>query len=123
MSYIINKTDGSELTTIIDGTFDQTATDLTLIGKNTSTYGEVFNENFVHLLENFANNNAPTKPIAGQLWFDTNENRLKVYDGNLFKVSGGTIVSALPPNNPVAGDLWINPGTQQLNFTMAQFGF
>ena len=38
MSYIINKTDGSELTTIIDGTFDQTATDLTLIGKNTSTY-------------------------------------------------------------------------------------
>jgi hypothetical protein len=116
MSYIINKTDGSELTTIIDGTFDQTATDLTLIGKNTSTYGEVFNENFVHLLENFANNNAPTKPIAGQLWFDTNENRLKVYDGNLFKVSGGTIVSVLPPNNPVAGDLWINPGTQQLKF-------
>ena len=116
MSYIINKTDGSELTTIVDGTFDQTATDLTLIGKNTSTYGEAFNENFVHLLENFANNAAPTKPIAGQLWFDTNENRLKVYDGNLFKVSGGTIISALPPNNPVAGDLWINPGTQQLKF-------
>ena len=57
MSYIINKTDGSILTEIVDGTVDQTATDLTLVGKNSSSYGESFNENFVHLLENFANTN------------------------------------------------------------------
>ena len=40
MSYIINKTDGSVLTEIVDGTVDQTATDLTLVGKNASSYGE-----------------------------------------------------------------------------------
>jgi hypothetical protein len=116
MSYIINKTDGSELTTIIDGTVDQIATDLTLIGKNSSSYGEAFNENFVRLLENFASGTAPTNRITGQLWFDTTENRLKVYDGNLFKVSGGTIVSAAAPSDPVAGDLWLDSARQQLYF-------
>jgi lipopolysaccharide export system protein LptA len=116
MSYTINKTDGSILTTVIDGTVDQTATDITLIGKNSSTYGESLNENFIKILENFASGTAPTKPIAGQLWFDTTENRLKVYDGNLFKVSGGTIVSNEVPTNPVAGDLWIDTQRQQLFF-------
>ena len=46
MSYIINKTDGSRLTEIVDGTVDH-ATDLTLLGKNSSSYGEFFNENLV----------------------------------------------------------------------------
>ena len=116
MSYIINKTDGSQLTIVVDGTIDQTATDLTLIGKNASSYGESFNENFIKLLENFANGTAPLNPIPGQLWFDTTQNRLKVYDGNIFKVSGGTIVSPSTPVTPVAGDLWINNQTQQLKF-------
>ena len=79
MSYIINKTDGSVLTEIVDGTVDQTATDLTLIGKNASSYGEAFNENFIRILENFANTSSPNNPIQGQLWFDTGENRLKIY--------------------------------------------
>mgnify|MGYP003348881638 CR=1 FL=1 len=54
MSYIINKTDGVVLTEIIDGVVDQTVTDITLIGKNSTSYGEFVNENFVHMLENFA---------------------------------------------------------------------
>lgn len=115
MSYIINKTDGSVLTEVIDGTIDQTATDLTLVGKNSSSYGELFNENFVHILENFANTNSPNNPIIGQLWYDTGEGRLKVYDGNGFKVSGGTIVSSVPPVM-VQGDLWIDSARQQLYF-------
>ena len=85
MSYTINKTDGSVLTEIVDGTIDQTATDLTLIGKNSTSYGEYFNENFVHLLENFANNSQPNNPVQGQLWYDTSEGRVKVYDGNGWK--------------------------------------
>ena len=116
MSYTINKTDGSVLTEIVDGTIDQTATDLTLIGKNSTSYGEYFNENFVHLLENFANNSQPNNPIQGQLWYDTSEGRVKVYDGNGWKVSGGTIVSSSAPSSIAQGDIWIDSFRRQLYF-------
>jgi hypothetical protein len=116
MSYTITKTNGVTLTTIVDGTVDQTATDLALIGKNSSSYGTYFNDNLVALLENFANSSEPNNPITGQLWFDTTENRIKVYDGTRFKVSGGTIVANSAPSGIVAGDLWINSATEQLFF-------
>jgi len=116
MSYTINLTNGTSLTSIVDGTIDQSATDLTLIGKNTTGYGLFINDNFVHLLENFANVSQPNHPITGQLWFDTTENRLKVYTGTQFIVSGGTIVSSTPPSSYAAGDLWIDSANEQLNF-------
>lgn len=115
MSYVINKSNGDVLTEIVDGTVDQLSTNLTLLGKNSSSYGEVLNENFVHILENFANTTAPTRPIQGQLWYDTSEGRLKVYDGSSWKVSSGTVVSA---NIPVLsqGDIWIDSTRKQLYF-------
>lgn len=118
MTYIINKTDGSVLTELGDSTIDQISTDLTLIGKNTSNYGEVFNENLVKLLENFASTSQPTYPITGQIWFDKSDNRLKVYTGTEFRTSGGPIVSS-DSNTPltlIQGDLWINNLTNQLWF-------
>lgn len=116
MSYIINKTDGSVLTEIVDGSIDQVATDVTLIGKNASTYGEFLNENFLHLLENFANTSQPNRPITGQLWFDTSESRLKIYDGNGFASTSGTIVSTQVPSSIAQGDIWIDSQRQQLYF-------
>ena len=68
MTYNINKTDGSLLAQVADSAIDQISTDITLIGKNVSGYGEFINENFVKILENFASSTQPNNPIAGQLW-------------------------------------------------------
>jgi len=84
MAYTINKTDGTVITTITDGTVDNT-TSLQLFGKSFSGFGEGLNENLVKLLENASGTAAPTAPLTGELWFDTNTAQLKVYDGSAFK--------------------------------------
>lgn len=116
MTYKITKTDGSLLTEIIDGSVDQSATDLTLIGKNVSGYGEFVNENFVKLLENFASASQPNNPIIGQIWYDSGQNRLRVYDGSTFRTGSGPIVQGIPPTALVQGDLWIDSKENQLYF-------
>lgn len=113
MAYTVNKTSGAVLTTIADGTID-TVTDLTLIGKNYSGYGEIINENYVKLLENFSNTSQPSSPTEGQLWWDSSGDLLKVYTGSAFKVISGSTSSASQPSNGVAGDLWFDSGNDQL---------
>ena len=44
MAYSINKTDGTLLATVADGQVDDLTTDITLIGKNYSGFGESLNE-------------------------------------------------------------------------------
>lgn len=114
MAYTIQKTSGSVLATVNDGTIDSSSTDLTLIGKNYSGYGDALNENFVHLLENFAATSAPTTPLAGQLWWDTTGNLLKVYTGTAFKTVSSSTASASAPTGGVVGDLWWDTGNSQL---------
>jgi hypothetical protein len=113
MAYEVNKFNGVFLTSVADGTID-TTTDLRLVGKNYAGYGEVQNENFVHLLENFANTTAPPKSITGQIWFDTAAKKLKFYDGSRFKIAGGAEASASAPSGLVAGDFWWDTGAKQL---------
>ena len=117
MTYTINKSDGTRLVDILDGTIDQT-TDLNLIGKNSTTFGQVLNENLVYLLENFSNSTPPTKPIVGQIWYNTTESRLQVYTGsiNSWRPAGSPIISQNKPENLVKGDFWINDVDKQLYF-------
>ena len=115
MSYIINKTDGSVLTTINDGTVDNTS-DLILVGKNYSGYGRYQNENFVHLLENFSNTTAPASPLKGQLWYDSTNQAIKVYNNTGFKIPPAAVSSGTAPTNKTIGDLWYDSTNEQLNF-------
>jgi len=115
MAYTINKTDGTVLTTVSDGTLD-TTTNLSLFGKNYAGYGEALNENQVKLLENFANTtaNAPGKAIKGQLFYDTTLNQLQVYNGTAFKAVSGSIISGSQPSTGAQGDLWYDSTNEQL---------
>ena len=113
MAYTINKTDGAVVTTITDGTVDNT-TSLQLFGKSFSGFGEGLNENLVKLLENGASTSAPTAPLKGELWFDTSTGQIKVYDGSAFKPTGGAKSQASEPTSASAGDLWTDSDDDQL---------
>lgn len=113
MAYEVNKFNGTFLTSVGDGTID-TTTDLRFIGKNYAGYGEVQNENFLHLLENFANISAPPKVITGQIWFDSANKKLKFYDGSKFKVAGGAEASSTAPSGLATGDFWWDTSAKQL---------
>ena len=120
MSYKINKTDGTLLVDLIDGRIDQDTTDITLVGRNYKGYGEIFNENFVQMLENFSNTAPPSNPLRGQLWYDTEEGRLKVWTGTEFKATDTTTVSDTQPTL-IAGDVWIF-GTFNMSYDRLIFG-
>ena len=113
MAYTIDRYSGVTLTTVEDGTVDQT-TDIKLVGKNYAGYGEIQNENFLHLLENFSGTSQPPKAISGQVWFDATASKLKFYDGSKFRTTGGAEVSATQPAGLATGDLWWDSTNEQL---------
>jgi hypothetical protein len=119
MSYIVNKTSGQALVTIVDGTTD-TSTGVILIGRNYTNYGVLQNENFVRLMENFAGTAPPGQSVgqyalAGQLWYNTTLNSLEVYDGSHWNPVSGYVASATQPNYYMpAGFQWWDTVNNQL---------
>ena len=113
MAYIINLTNGTQLAAVEDGTIDQSTT-IKLVGKNYAGYGEIQNENFVHLLENFSSANSPANPLSGQIWFDSSSKKLKFYDGTKFRTTGGAEVATTQPVGLTTGDFWWDSGNNQL---------
>jgi hypothetical protein len=112
MAYLINKSDGSILLSVQDGELD-TSTSLGLLGKNYTGYGEVQNENFVFLLENFANASPPARPVKGQTWFNSTTNVLNTYTGTVWTPVGSATPSPTPPPE-VLGAFWLKTTTNQL---------
>lgn len=113
MPYNINRYNGALVATVEDGTVDNTL-DIKLIGRNYAGYGEVQNENFVHLLENFAGTSEPPKKVSGQIWFDSTNKKLKFYDGTKFRTTGGAEIGISQPSGLTTGDFWFNTQTNQL---------
>lgn len=113
MAYQVDKFNGTFLTSVADGTID-TTTDLRFVGKNYAGYGEVQNENFLHLLENFANTTSPPKVLEGQIWYDSGNKKLKFYDGTKFKSASGAEISASAPSGLGTGDFWWDTAAKQM---------
>ena len=113
MPYIINKYSGSELVVLQDGTLD-TSTSIGLLGRNYVGYGEVQNENFLFLLENFAGTNPPARALEGQTWYDSVNNKLNTYDGTNWTPVGAATASENAPSGPTEGALWYKISTKQL---------
>jgi hypothetical protein len=115
MSYTINLTNGSVLTTIADGTLNTTACSMALPGKNYAGYGIYLDDNFVHLLENSSNSTAPSTPLIGQLWWDSANKIMNVWNGTVWKTISSATSSSTQPTSNVQGDLWYDTVNQQLN--------
>ena len=119
MAYTISYTDAANKGTIVleDNTLN-TTTSLRLPGRNTTAYGSAIATNFLHLLENFAFNTAPSNGVEGQLWYDNTagSETLKVYDGTNWVSAAGIkkAVSAPDVSASQLGDLWVDTDNQQL---------
>ncbi len=119
MAYEVNFTDSVNKgsITVEDNTVN-TDTSLQLPGRNLSDFGNIVLENFLHLLENFANTTSPENPVEGQLWYDTTDgiDQLKVYDGTQWVSAGGLKKATTEPeaSTSTIGDLWVDTANQQV---------
>jgi len=121
MSYLITQPDGTLVLQVLDGTADGpkvnpglNASDINLIGHNYPNYGQLQNENFISLLQNFANDTPPSKPLPGELWYDTSTGFLKVYNGTNFIAVSPLIISATTPDTRFVGVEWWDTTNEQL---------
>lgn len=116
MTYKVDKFNGTFLVNVADGSVD-TTTDLRLIGKNYAGYGEIENENFLHLLENFSNTSPPPKAILGQIWYDSTSTvkKIKFWDGSQWKSASGAMSQGTAPSGLTAGEFWFDSSTSRLN--------
>ena len=54
-------------------------TTLTFYGKGVGDYAQRIQQNFLYLLDNFANQVPPVLPLPGQLWFDSQNKILQIF--------------------------------------------
>lgn len=83
MTYNIRRSNGSLIAEVPPGTSNSTASSLILFGKNFANYGTALNENMIHLMEHFADQSPPANPTIGQLWYDTINRQMMVWEADL----------------------------------------
>jgi len=117
MPYIVNFTDRDNKSPIT--VFDNTSsndTSLTFPGRNVTGYGQIIAENFLSLLENFASASQPVNPVEGQLWYDTTNGVLQLYDNTSWKAASNIQKGPTEPSVETSkvGELWVDTTNQQL---------
>ena len=117
MPYIVNFTDSDNKTpiTVFDNT-SSTDTSLIFPGRNVTGYGQIIAENFLHLLENFASDAEPVNPTEGQIWYDSTNGYLQLFDGTNWKAASNIQKSPTEPSVDTSktGELWVDTTNQQL---------
>src|SRR6056300_1068032 len=117
MPYIVNFTDKDNKSpiTVFDNT-SSTDTSLTFPGRNVTGYGQIIAENFLGLLENFASATQPVNPIEGQLWYDSANGVLQIWDSTAWKAASNIQKGPTEPSVETSkiGELWVDTTNQQL---------
>ena len=118
MPYIIQNSQGNAIV-IPDGGVNQDYS-IDLVGRNTENYGQYISKTQIDLLDNFASSNAPIRPTSGQLWYDLDDNVLRVFNASQGGWTPLTPImqeSTFPPNNHAqyqAGSMYYNKDVGQL---------
>lgn len=117
MPYTVNFTDKNNKTpiTVFDNT-SSTDTSLTFPGRNVTGYGQIIAENFLALLENFASADQPVNPTEGQLWYDSTNGVMMLWDNTSWKAASGIQKGPTEPSvsQSKVGELWVDTTNQQL---------
>lgn len=117
MPYTVNFTNKSNKNPItVYDNVSSTDTSLTFPGRNVTSYGQIIAENFLHLLENFASSAEPINPVEGQLWYNTDQQVLFIWDTNDWKSASNIQRDTVAPSVTTAksGELWVDTANQQL---------
>src|SRR5271167_2530556 len=56
------------------------STSIVLTGQGWSGYGQIQQENYIRLMENFASESAPANPTVGQMWYHTTTQTPMIYN-------------------------------------------
>ena len=117
MPYSVNFTDKENKTpiTVFDNT-SSTDTSLKFPGRNVTGYGQIIAENFLALLENFSSADEPINPIEGQLWYNSTDGVLQIWDNTAWKAASGIQKGVSEPSVQTSkvGELWVDTTNQQL---------
>lgn len=117
MAYIIKRTDGQLIfeNGLQENIIDNETLPVALIGRLTPDYGSYQSNNFIHLMEHFANETAPDNAIKGTLWYNTTNESLYVCIAEnplvWYKLA---IIKTKVPLTPETGDLYYNTETHKL---------
>jgi len=117
MAYNVNYSDVDTKTPIrVEDNTRNVDTSLVFPGRNSTDYGRIVAENFLHLLENFASPTAPVNPVEGQLWYDSSTGTLKIYDNVSWKAASQIQKSPTAPSvsSDKVGEIWVDTVKQQL---------